>query len=178
MSNSDKLRDLALSEKVLDSDKDTKILAMRWDAESDTISFAETKQSKMDTQLTKRELLRQSPAIYDPLGLLGPITIRAKTLIQELWKKGYAWDETLPKEIENEWTDVKNDILQITTTLKIQRYYFANHDEETSETTLHIFVDASQKAYGASDYLSKGTESTLFVAKNRVAPLKLITLPK
>ncbi|XP_071137411.1 uncharacterized protein [Mytilus edulis] len=178
MSNSDKLRDLALSEKVLDSDKDTKILGMRWDAESDTISFAETKQLKMDTQLTKRELLRQSSAIYDPLGLLGPITIRAKTLIQELWKKGYAWDETLPKKIENEWTDVKNDILQITTKLKIQRYYFANHDEETSDTTLHIFVDASQKAYGASVYLSKGTESTLVIAKNRVAPLKLITLPK
>ncbi|CAG2205088.1 unnamed protein product [Mytilus edulis] len=58
------------------------------------------------------------------------------------------------------------------------RYYFANHDEETSDTTLHIFVDASQKAYGASVYLSKGTESTLVIAKNRVAPLKLITLPK
>ncbi|XP_076095349.1 uncharacterized protein LOC143066242 [Mytilus galloprovincialis] len=145
MSNSDKLRDLALSEKVLDSDKETKILGMRWDAESDTLSFAETKQLKMDTQLTKRELLRQSSAIYDPLGLLGPITIRAKTLIQELWKKGYAWDETLPKEIENEWTDVKHDILQITTKLKIQRYYFANEDEKTSGSTLHIFVDNCQK---------------------------------
>ncbi|CAC5423376.1 unnamed protein product [Mytilus coruscus] len=129
----------------------------------------------MSTQFIIRELLRQSSAIYDPLG---PITFRAKILIQEVWKKGYAWDGTLPKEIKNAWTDVKNDILQITSKLKLQRYYFANNDEETSESTLRILVDASQKAYGASVYFNKGTVSTKVIAKNRVAPLKVITLPK
>lgn len=36
MSNSEKLTNVALSETVLDADKETKILGMRWNAESDT----------------------------------------------------------------------------------------------------------------------------------------------
>ena len=42
MSNSDKLRDFAKSENVLDADKETKILGMRWNTDSDAHSFAET----------------------------------------------------------------------------------------------------------------------------------------
>ncbi|VDM94011.1 unnamed protein product [Onchocerca ochengi] len=37
-------------------------------------------------------------AIYDPLGLLGPIIFPWKLLIQDLWKKGMLWDEKLEPE--------------------------------------------------------------------------------
>lgn len=84
MSSSDKLTDVALSEEVLDADKETKNLGMRWNAETDTMRFAETKQLQVDTLSTKREILRQSSAICDPLGSLGPVTIRAKILMQEI----------------------------------------------------------------------------------------------
>jgi len=42
---------------------------------------------------------------------------------------------------------------------------------------MHVFVDAIQ-AYGAVAYLCKGRESSLVMAKNRVAPLKTLTLPQ
>ncbi len=45
-------------------------------------------------------------------------------------------------------------------------------------STLHVFVDASQRAYGASAYLCKGNTSSLVIAKNRIAPLAKMTLPK
>ena len=53
-----------------------------------------------------------------------------------------------------------------------------SEEEQNLEFTLHVFVDASQRAYGASAYICKGTHSTIVMAKNRVAPLKDITLPK
>ena len=36
-------------------------------------------------QLTKRMLLSQINSVYDPLGLAGPFTVRAKTLLLHLW---------------------------------------------------------------------------------------------
>ena len=179
MSNSDNLKSLARSENVLDTDNETKILGLRWNSHSDTLKFAETKQLQTENiQITKREILRQSSSIYDPIGFLGPITIKAKIMMQGLWKEGYSWDEILPASVTNEWIDVKNDIVNVTKELQIPRYYFETQDKDGGHKTLHVFVDASQKAYGASVYINRGDVCTFVIAKNRVAPLKEITLPK
>jgi hypothetical protein len=39
-------------------------------------------------------------------------------------------------------------------------------------------VDASEKAYGACVYVCDGENAMLVISKNRVAPLKNITLPR
>jgi len=182
-SNSIKLTDMATHENVLDTDEETKILGMRWNAKSDTLTFANQEYDPEDEsqlQATKREILSQSSSIYDPLGLLGPVTIRAKLLIQNLWKDKYDWDEVLPSNLTKTWIDIRNDIQDVTTQTRVARHYFTDMSEEEQnlESTLHVFVDASQRAYGASTYICKGTHSTIVMAKNRVAPLKGITLPK
>jgi len=43
----------------------------------------------------KREVLRESCKVFDPLGLLSPVTIRAKTFMQSLWQRNVEWDEPL-----------------------------------------------------------------------------------
>ena len=84
-SNSEQLCNMAARENVLDGDKETKILGMRWNANSDILTFARQNDVSTDnSQVTKREILRQSSSIYDPLGILSPVTIRAKLLIQKL----------------------------------------------------------------------------------------------
>jgi len=44
--------------------------------------------------------------------------------------------------------------------------------------TLHVFADASTKAYRAVTYLQSGNNIDLIITKSRVSPLKDTTLPK
>jgi len=43
---------------------------------------------------------------------------------------------------------------------------------------LHVFADASKKVYGAVAFFTSGNLTTLVMAKNRVTPLRTLTLPK
>ena len=45
---------------------------------------------------TKRKVLSIISAIFDPLGLLGPVIITTKIFMQQLWKKKFDWDDPLP----------------------------------------------------------------------------------
>ena len=83
---------------ALDNDIPVKILGMRWDPTKDEMSFAERNIPILDV-VTKRTILRYSSKIFDPLGLLSPVTVSAKILLQELWKDKYAWDTPLPESI-------------------------------------------------------------------------------
>ncbi|CAC5415044.1 unnamed protein product [Mytilus coruscus] len=153
-SNSNQLSDEATKANVLDKDSQTKILGMRWDAKSDILTFAKQNEDRIDidnSQATKREVLRKSSSIYDPLGILGPVTVRAKLLIQTLWKEGYNWDQVIPNNIVKSWCEILDDIRDVTVNTKIARHYFndENENESNEKITLHVFVDASQRAYKA-----------------------------
>ena len=45
--------------------------------------------------------LRTLANIFDPLGFLAPVTLIAKTLIQEIWRKKYDWDEIYQVHFKN-----------------------------------------------------------------------------
>lgn len=42
----------------------------------------------VDSVSTKREVLSTISRLFDPLGLIGPIIIRAKLIMQETWMSG------------------------------------------------------------------------------------------
>ncbi|CAG2213730.1 unnamed protein product [Mytilus edulis] len=81
----------------------------------------------------------------------------------------------LPLEIQTTWKNLAKD-LEKTTYTELKRPYFPNLPNQ--KTQLHVFVDASTTAYGASVYICNHHESSLVIAKNRVAPLKQLTLPQ
>jgi hypothetical protein len=111
------------------------------------------------------------------LGLLSPVTIRAKILLQELWQQKFEWDVPLPENIHEKWRYLATDLNSVTTTTFL-RHYFENTSRESSNTCIHIFCDASMVSYGAKAYICRDNQSTLKMAKTRVAPLKRLTLPR
>ena len=174
-SNSDILEEHAKKDNVLDNDKDVKILGLKLNVKDDTLSF--TKHEVGDTSeniTTKRDVLKQSSKIYDPLGIISPVTVKAKMFIQGLWKQGLDWDEKLSPELMEQWTKIAEDTKEAVS-LKIHLKCIPGNQPNT---TLHIFTDASAKAYRACAYIVAGNQSSLIMAINRIAPLKTIKMPK
>ncbi|XP_064098089.1 tachykinin-like peptides receptor 86C [Macrobrachium nipponense] len=43
-------------------------------------------------------------------GLFAPIIVRAKVLMQKIWKLSKRWDDVLPPELQEEWSKIKKDL--------------------------------------------------------------------
>ncbi|XP_037929954.1 uncharacterized protein LOC119664555, partial [Teleopsis dalmanni] len=135
---------------------------------------------KSDEFCGKAEMSSDLARIFDPLGIFGPITVTAKIFMQELWQQNYSWDAELLPQAQLEWKRFRND-LQTLNTVKVPRHIF--NSTVPCSIQLHVFTDASEKAYGAAMYMraiynDKTITSRLLCAKSRIAPLKKQTLPR
>ena len=129
--------------------------------------------------VTKRAILRWSSTVFDPLGLISPVTISAKLFLQQLWQEHISWDTALNDDLLARWK-VISDTITDSTTLSFPRMYTASLlAPQSTHTYLHVFADASLKAYWAVAYIQQDQGSPSFVmSKSRAAPLKHLTLPK
>jgi hypothetical protein len=149
-----------------------KALGLLWNPTTDKLMFCA--QVSQDTMCTKRSALRIIASLYDPLGLLNPITIQCKMFLQQLWLLKVNWDEPLHTEFREQWHRLQNNLCSIQS-IQIDRLVISKY--QLKEIELHGFSDASEGAYGACLYLRsvdiKGTITTqLLCSKSRVAPLK------
>lgn len=170
---------LADKDQVLDASPTKKVLGMLWDITSDMLRFSCKQATSTPPLSTKRKVLQETAKVFDPLGLLQPVTVAAKIVIQELWKEGIDWDEPLPPSLDQKWRAVAKEIGDATK-LEFPRCYFTSDvSVDSSDTELHVFADASQKAYGAATYLVHEHQLSLAMAKSCVAPTKeKLTLPE
>ena len=70
---------------------DQHVLGLGWNCEKDLLLIPRKGLQHIEpTSTTKRSILSKINGIYDPLGLIGPFTLRAKILMRTLWtqKKG------------------------------------------------------------------------------------------
>lgn len=109
--------------------------------------------------------------------LILPVTVKAKIMMQELWKHTLTWDKELPDDFKENWVGWLNELSD---PMEIPRQYFHNVD---SEVQLHVFCDSSQLAYGTVAYLrgttpKSGTKCTFVMSKSKVAPIKPQTMPQ
>ncbi|XP_018405479.1 PREDICTED: uncharacterized protein LOC108781862 [Cyphomyrmex costatus] len=155
-----------------------KVLGLCWQPLADTFTFITVPSSHRN--VTKRLVLSETAQLYDPLGLIAPVTIRAKILIQELWLLRISWDKPLPPDLHYRWLVFKQQ-LQALSNLNIPRWI--NISYTALSIQLHGFSDASQLAMAAVVYLrvetpNAGIQINLVCAKTKVAPLKKLTIPR
>ncbi|XP_018569139.1 uncharacterized protein LOC108909312 [Anoplophora glabripennis] len=172
-SHSNKQSDYQLSE-----NENVRALGLAWNAKSDRLKYSINLEDT-GQPVTKRNILSVISKIFDPLGLVGPCVILGKIIIQKLWVLRSDWDDPVPDELTNIWLEFYRDLLSIND-IQIPRHVIC---PDYIQIELHGFSDASEAAYGACIYLrsiSKGGQihTSLVCAKSRVAPLKILSIPR
>ena len=161
----------------LDSLPVERALGVLWNVEQDSL---EMKVVTKQLPPTKRGILKQIAAIYDPLGLAAPFVLRAKMILQELWRLQYGWDDEIKGILLEAWKAWKAELPALAS-LSVPRCYLSGADYCCAQ--LHIFADASELAFGAAAYWRFRTMDQLFccafiLGKTRLAPIKPLTIPR
>lgn len=87
---------------IIDADRTLKTLDVSWKAAGDKFYYV-VQPIRISDKWTKRNILSEIAKIFDPIGLLGPIILHAKRIVQDLWRSGVHWDESVPQAISTEW---------------------------------------------------------------------------
>jgi len=104
---------------------------------------------------TKRDILNVVMSVYDPLGFLGHLVFKGKILQQDVWKSGIGWYDELLTGLNDRWESWLEELKGIEA-VRIPRCYSRNlitaHCIAT-KISLHVFCDASEKAFSAIAFL-------------------------
>ena len=135
-----------------------------------------------DLVLTRRVLLANVARIFDPLGLVTTILLESKLLMRESWcGKAVGWDEPLPVNQQKRWLEFLFSLLALGD-IKFSRSLWPQ-EEVVGLPTLVIFSDGAALAFGAAAYIhwklkSGGHWSRLIMAKSRIAPKNIVSVPR
>ena len=164
--------------------KGEKVLGLAWDCENDTLhfNFQHIADKAKGLEATKRNVLSLLASLFDPLGMVSPVTVGMKVLFQEICNSKFDWDEVLMGEIKRKWDKWVQDLAE-TKEICINRCLYETGGGDVTECYLHGFGDASKKAYCAMVYFVYRTKDgkahvRLVASKTRVAPLKELSIPR
>jgi hypothetical protein len=137
--------------------KECKLLGLAWNKDEDTVNvvFPDKRANPM-----KREALGKLARIYDPLGLVSPMTLQGKLIFCEAcesktpWDAFHKWESSLPARVAT-------------------RRSLATIREPVDAVELHAFGDASGRGVATAVYavVSQASSVTqgLVAAKSRLA---------
>ncbi|GFW85121.1 integrase catalytic domain-containing protein [Trichonephila clavipes] len=156
---------------------ETFILGIIWDLDNDVLKCCTNFDSlTCEVKITKRLVLSTVQKVFDPIGMLAPSTLLPKLLLQKIWKMEKACYQDLPQNIVNKFMKWFNEIqilkdVTVPPCMKIDIF-----------TELHVFVDASKGSYAGCVFARSIVDSRVSVIlvrmKSRVAPLKLLSMPR
>lgn len=154
-------------------------LGLLWETASDTFTYATATDIK---PFTRRGVLSTVNSIFDPLGLLAPVTIQGRALLRKLTSELPDWDVPLPEDKLKDW-EAWRDSLQCLQQLHVPRTYTTTSLTKAVYTELSLFSDASVKAIGAVAYLKVvledgKTEVGFVMGKAKLAPQSEPTIPR
>ena len=126
-------------------------LSILWNSHKDSL---QNKVSKREVPLTKRGILSYTSSIFEPFGILTPVILEPKVIIQSLWNENLDLDYEIPEGLRNQFVKWKNN-LQNWKTLEIPRWYQINKNCDIGSTysqthlrhpmvRLHIFLSETK----------------------------------
>ena len=142
----------SIARKISDepSNEQRKVLGTIWDPGEDLLKInLAVPESQKPT--TKRQLLTSLSAIYDPLGVAGPLVMKARVLFQKLCSHGKGWDDILSEEEEKiyqKWLSEMQRIRYLSFPRMVGAIPRGDYD-----LSLHTFCDASGVGYCANVYV-------------------------
>ena len=158
-----------------------KTLGVHWSTETDAF-FVATPELTEEGPVTKRIISSACAKTFDILGWYSPALIQAKSLLQQLWIAGRAWDDPAPEDVADKFITWRKELKHIRLHA-VPRKLKQNNLSPVMTMQLHGFADASETGYGAVVYArilhqDATITVTLVTAKARVAPKKSVTMPR
>ena len=155
-------------------ERETKLLGLTWNKDDGKIQVTIPRET---TSCTKRGILGKLARIYDPLGLVSPLTLTRKTLYRDACDIRITWDEPLPSLLQHKWLKYEQNLPENVTVPRS----LAKAEEPIESIDLHGFGDASGIGVSAAVYATvrqpSGVASGLVTAKSRLAK-KGLTIPR
>ena len=150
-----------------------------WCIESDTLGFRIELKNK---PLSRRGILSTISSVYDPLGIVSPVILCGKLILQDLCRQNVDWDDPVPEEILPRWERWRNE-LPLLEDVSIQRCFKPPGFGKVAQSEVHSFSDASQSGIGQVSYLrlvneNKDVHVSYLMSKARVAPIKPMSIPR
>ena len=158
-----------------------KTLGVHWSTETDAF-FVATPELTEEGLVTKRIISSACAKTFDILGWYSPALIQAKSLLQQLWIAGRAWDDPAPEDVADKFITWRKELKHIRLHA-VPRKLTQNNLSPVMSMQLHGFADASETGYGAVVYArilhqDATITVTMVAAKARVAPKKSVTIPR
>ncbi|XP_055522889.1 uncharacterized protein LOC129717071 [Wyeomyia smithii] len=156
-----------------------KVLGLLWDPSADTLCIAAHPNQPASQPSTKRVIYSEIAKFFDPLGMVSPVIVIAKLLIQKLWKLKIGWDDIVDDETTRQWQELQASLVYLTD-IQIPRCVIFDN---AVAYELHGFSDASIAAYGACVYLRSifadgSAKLRILTSKSKLAPLSELSIPR
>ena len=155
-----------------------RVLGVHWCIESDAFKF---RIELKDQPCTRRGMLSTISSVYDPLGIIAPVILIGKRILQEICH-GSSWDEPVEGDVLSRWENWRSQ-LPLLETLSIPRCFKPSNFGKIVSAQLHNMSDASGTGYGQCSYLrlvddNNHVHCSFVIGKARVAPRKTVSIPR
>ena len=132
-----------------------KVLGVAWNNKMDTLvyDFSDFMKEAKLLKPTKRNVLKILSSFYDPMGLIQPLIIGLKILLQIICKEKLDWDDMLSQKLLEYWHNCLTKLEKMRSIDTHRRFEIGNNTNPVVKREFHGFSYASLSGYGACIYV-------------------------
>ena len=135
-------------------------LGTYWCIESDTLGFRIELKEK---PLSRRGILSTVSLVYDPLGIVSPVTLVGKQILQDLCRRNVDWDDPVPEGILPRWERWRTELplLEKSKSSVASSHQYLGLPSKLKFTVLRTQVSQELVTFHTCDWLTRKEKSML-----------------